>query len=208
MQNKISFAITVCNEHEELNRLLKQLTDTVGPEHEIIVQGDQGNVTDTVVSVLRKYMGDISYIEYPLNKNFAAFKNNLFKNCKGDYIFSLDADEYLSDVFLENIMELLDSEPDVDCFAVPRKNTVEGITQQYVKQMGWKDENGIVNWPDYQKRLFKNNGKIKFYGNVHEQLFGMEKIAYLPTDTFDWCLIHPKTFERQKKQNELYAKIA
>ena len=59
----ISFAICVHNEHEEIDRLLNQLTKHKKPEDEIVVQCDEGNTTGNVYKVLDKYKGQIRVIE-------------------------------------------------------------------------------------------------------------------------------------------------
>ena len=62
---KISYAITVCNEHDEIKRLLEFLTLHKRPEDEIVVQYDEGNTTDEVLEVLNEYMDFILlYILY------------------------------------------------------------------------------------------------------------------------------------------------
>ena len=205
----ISYAIPVHNEHVELNRLLNQLIENITSGDEIVIQGDQGHVTDEVISVIHKYLrlAFVKYIEYPLNKDFATFKNNLFKNCKCDYIFQIDADEYLSEYLIKNVHDLIRENIDVDAFAIPRKNTVIGITDEYVKSQGWWiniiDGERVNCWPDYQIRLFQNKSAIRLSNSVHERLVGYKNIGTLPEST-DWALIHPKTFERQIKQNEFY----
>lgn len=209
----ISYCICVHNEADELKRLLTQLVSTIESNDEIVIQGDQGKVTDEVVSVLHKFLKDnrIKYIEYPLNKDFASFKNHLLNNCSKEYIFLIDADEYLSDTLALNVKALIEDNPHIDVFAVPRINTVDGITDEYVNQMGWKkvEINGleVINPYDYQIRLFKNQPSIKYHGKVHEQIKGYSFLTALPTDTFDWCLFHPKTFERQTKQNQFYEQL-
>ena len=49
---KISYAIPVHNEHEELKRLLNFLIENIREEDEIVVQCDQGNTTPEVYKVL------------------------------------------------------------------------------------------------------------------------------------------------------------
>ena len=49
---KISYAIPVCNEHEELKRLLEFLVQNIEENDEIVVQCDQGNTTPEVYKVL------------------------------------------------------------------------------------------------------------------------------------------------------------
>lgn len=214
-QISISYAITVHNEHEELKRLLNQLFSVLGENDEIVIQADQGKVTDEVISVLFPHKRDkrFVYIEYPLNKDFSAFKNNLFKYCTKDYIFNIDADEYLSNELLTGVKSLLNTYNDIEAFRLPRINTVSGITPEYVRLMGWNvNEFGWVNWPDPQMRIVKNTENIHWVGKVHERLEGFKNYVNMPFEIdgkpySEWALIHPKTFERQKVQNDLYNTI-
>ena len=52
---KISYAITVCNEHKELDKLLKFLFENKRKEDEVVVQYDNGNTTEEVMDVIEKY---------------------------------------------------------------------------------------------------------------------------------------------------------
>ena len=198
---KISYAITAHNEAEELNRLLKQLTEGKELGDEIIVQLDN-TATDKVKFVVDSY--PIKSITFPLNKDFAAFKNNLKNNCTGDYIFFIDADEYLSEHLLKLLKQVLEANPEVDCYGVPRVNTVSGLTQEYISKWRWNvDEEDRINWPDYQWRIWKNKPEIKWVNKVHERLEGFKTYAPLGT-MVELSLIHPKTIERQVKQNNFY----
>lgn len=202
---KISYAITAHNEAEELNRLLKQLTDEKDPEDEIIVQLDD-TATDKVKFVVDCFA--IKSITFPLNKDFASFKNNIKNNCTGDYIFFIDADEYLSEHLLKLLKQVLQVNTEVDCYGVPRVNTVKGLTEDHIKMWGWRvDEKGKVNWPDYQTRICKNIPEINWVGKVHEKLEGYKMFSLFPADYEDWALIHPKDIARQEKQNQYYSTI-
>jgi hypothetical protein len=204
----ISYAITACNEHVELDRLLKQLSLSIRDEDEIVVQMDI-TATDEVKAVVNKYK--LTNYSHPLNNDFATFKNNLKGLCTKDYIFQIDADEYLSDTLLLNISDILEANPIIDIYAVPRINTVEGLTQEHIQKWGWKlDENGWVNYPDYQVRLCKNIPQFKWVGKVHERILGDDgfnaNVSFLPKE-YDLELIHPKTIDRQEKQNNYYNTI-
>lgn len=202
---KISYAITAHNEAEELNRLLKQLTDKKDSEDEIIVQLDD-TATDKVKFVVDCFA--IKSITFPLNKDFASFKNNIKNNCTGDYIFFIDADEYLSEHLLKLLKQVLQVNTEVDCYGVPRVNTVKGLTEDHIKMWGWRvDEKGKVNWPDYQTRICKNIPEINWVGKVHEKLEGYKMFSLFPADYEDWALIHPKDIARQEKQNQYYSTI-
>ena len=52
---KISYAVTVCNEHEELDRLLLILIKSIRKEDEIVVQCDEDNTTKEVLEVLEMH---------------------------------------------------------------------------------------------------------------------------------------------------------
>jgi hypothetical protein len=61
----------------------------------------------------------------------------------------------------------------------------------------------IVNAPDFQGRLYKNDPKIKWNRRLHEKLEGYVKFANLP-NTVEMSLYHDKTIETQIKTNIRY----
>jgi len=204
--SSISYAITACNEHIELERLLDQLNEHIRLEDEIIVQLDN-TATLEVKEVADKYNIKDHKCEYHriifgLNGDFASFKNNLKEHCTRDYIFQIDADEYLSEELILSLPQILELNPEVEMYAVPRINTVDGLTQEHIQKWGWRvNKDGWVNYPDLQWRIFKNIPDIKWINKVHEKLIGARNVSYLPED---YELIHPKTIERQEKQNNFY----
>jgi len=196
----ISYAITACNEHVELECLLEQLDTNIRDIDEVVIQLDT-TATDEVKEVCYKYPA-FSLWEFSLNGDFASFKNHLNKQCSRDYIFQIDADEYPSDQLILNLPEILELNPTVELYFVPRINTVEGLTQEHIQKWGWRlNENNWVNYPDYQHRIYKNIPSIKWENKVHEIIAGAKYISLLDMG-FD--LIHPKTIERQEKQNNFY----
>jgi len=205
---RISYAITACNEHVELERLLDQLNDHIRPEDEIVLQLDS-TATWEVKKVAEKYNVGAPYeyhrITYGLNNDFAAFKNNLKEHCTREFIIFIDADELLSEELILSLPGIVELNYDVDLFLVPRINTVKGLTSEHINKWGWYvNEKGWVNYPDYQTRIVKNSPKINWINKVHERLVGAERISTLP-EGYD--LIHPKTIEKQEKQNQLYNNI-
>ena len=191
-------------------RLLDLLAAKIRPEDEIIVQLDS-TATSEVKAVANKYGIGHSF-EYhrifsSLNGDFAAFKNNLSVHCTREYIFQIDADEYPHEQFLENLSKVLTYNPDVEVLLVPRINTVEGITEQHIQKWGWQvNDKGWVNFPDYQWRIWKNKKGIHWINKVHERLNGFTEYSALPMME-EYCLYHPKTIERQERQNDFYNKI-
>lgn len=212
---KITYAITACNEHAELERLLHILRDTIREQDEVIIQLDV-NYTEQVLEICNLFTnfnheGSLThaikqskFYAYPLDNDFARFKNNLSQNATGDYIFQLDADEYVHPTFINDLPEFLELNSRVDLFLVPRVNTVDGLTPEHIQKWGWRvDGNGWVNWPDFQTRIYKNVPGIKWINKVHERLVGHKEFTYLPL-TEEYALHHPKTIERQEKQNKYY----
>lgn len=201
----ISLAITVCNEVEELKALLEHLEDrALAPEYEIVIQIDKDNYTDEVLSIIVDK--GIKHWFYPLNKDFASYKNELKKHCSGEFIFQIDADELVAPEMLESLPLIIEANPEVDLYYVPRINTVSGITQEHIQKWGWKYENNRVNWPDYQTRIYRNSPDIKWRNAVHEVIEGHKHFTVLPA-VDELALIHPKTIERQEKQNNFYNTI-
>lgn len=202
---KISYAIPVCNEWMQLEYLLNYLLKHKREQDEIVVQCDKGNTTPSVYQVLEEYKDKIhQIIEFPLNGDFASFKNNLKDNCSGDYIFQIDADEYPEEYLMNHLDWLIKNNPGVDIFWVPRINTVSGLTKEHIQKWGWNvDNDARVNFPDYQCRVLKNVKRIKWKNKVHEVLTGHKTEAKLPAND-EFCIHHPKTIERQEKQNQFY----
>ena len=199
----ISYAVTACNEHDELYRLLLQLKTSIRPEDEVVVQLDT-TATEAVKSVVDGWSSIAKRINFPLNNDFASFKNNLKEHCTKDYIFQIDADEYLSNELLHYLPEILEMNPEIELYAVPRINTVEDLTPGHILKWGWRvNEKGWVNYPDHQQRVFKNLDRIKWVNKVHERIVGARTTEPFP-DGFNLNLIHPKTIERQERQNNFY----
>jgi glycosyltransferase involved in cell wall biosynthesis len=205
----ISYAITVCNELEELTKLLNFLQTNIRKEDEIVIQYDESSVTDEVkeyVTLMNSMHENHKVCRFPLNKDFASFKNNLKSHCSKDYIFQIDADEIPHEYLVEYLPTLLDSNP-VDIVFVPRVNTVEGLTNEHIQKWGWKvNEKGWVNWPDYQTRIYKNTEDVTWMNKVHERITGYNTFSNFPSEE-KWSLYHHKQIDKQEKQNEFYETI-
>jgi glycosyltransferase involved in cell wall biosynthesis len=198
----ISVAITVCDEHKELETLLDYLQErALSPDYEIVVQIDEQNHTPEVLHTIIDR--GIKHHFFPLNKDFATYKNELIKHCSGEYIFQVDADEIPNTELLTMLPSILEANPDVDVYLVPRINTVSGITEEHIQKWRWRVEGDRVNFPDYQWRIYKNIPTIKWINKVHERLDGFKIYSTLPPQD-EFCLLHPKTIERQEKQNNFY----
>lgn len=206
---KISYAITVCNELKEITELTNFLQGRIEKEDEIIIQYDTNGVTKEVLDFLTIF-GEINQqtkiVSFPLNKDFATFKNNLKKNCSGDYIFQIDADEIPSEYLMQNLKTILTNN-NVDIVFVPRVNTVNGLTEAHIQGWGWRvNEKGWVNFPDYQTRIYKNTKEVQWFGKVHERISGYNTFSNFPAEE-KFSLYHHKQIEKQEKQNNFYNNI-
>ena len=204
----ITYAVTVCNELEEITKLINFLHPRIKSEDEILIQYDSDSTTDAVKQYLliisQLHNTNIRVISYPLNNDFASFKNNLKDNANGIFIFQIDADEIPSEYLVENLSDFIEYNKDVDLFFVPRINIVSGLTPKHVKKWGWNvSQNGWVNFPDYQTRIYRRTSEIEWVGNVHERIVGYNTLSVLPAEE-EYCLYHPKEIKRQEKQNAYY----
>ena len=211
---KISYAVTVCNEFIEIQRLITFLLKHKRSQDEIVVQMDLTvedikNISEEkrqihVYLMKHNEQANLRVVFCPLRNDFAAFKNNLTQHCTGDYIFQIDADEMPCTPILESLPDIVQSNPDVDVYLVPRVNTVDGLTQEHINKWGWNvNSEGWVNWPDYQWRIYRNDGTVTWKNRVHEVLTGFKQYATLPMEE-DYSLYHPKTIDKQEKQNQYY----
>jgi aspartokinase len=204
---KISYGLTVCNEHKEIKNLIEFILENKQQEDEIVVVYDQNRVTDEVMGVLNGYEQVNSY-PFNFQQNFLENKNFLNSKCTGDYIFQLDADEIPNYYLVAYLPTLLETNEGVDLLITARKNIVEGLTSSHIVKWGWRvTEQGWVNWPDAQKRIYKNDPKIQWSGHqVHGMISGYETYATLPFEEA-FSITHNKTIDRQENQNDRYTKI-
>lgn len=204
----ITYGITVCNEALELTKLLDTIIPLIDAEDEIVILQDVTNRDEHVSEVIKRHQNRVILIEAKLNNDFATFKNNLITYAKGDYLFQIDADEVPKETLIRQVKKVLRQKSNRDCFLIPRINVVNGLTSDHVKKWNWKvDENNRVNFPDYQFRIFKLNGIIKWKNAVHEEVVGYKKHYYLPSKNEDYCLIHIKDINKQEQQNNFYDTI-
>ena len=200
---KISYGITVYNEAEELHRLLDILNLHIDSEDEIVVCVDGDD--EKVESVLGEYLSENKAIVYKrkLDGNFSDQKNSVIEKSTGDYIFHIDADEYPNEILIQQLKQILEMN-DVDLIWIPRVNTIESMEQKHIDRWGWRvTENGWVNYPDYQARVFRNREDIRWTRPLHEYISGCKTYSHLPPQE-ELSLYHPKTIEKQEQQNLFY----
>ena len=205
---KISYSILTHNETDSLLKLIDFISVYKEDNDEIVILDDYSDnketkkILDTTTSIY-----DIKFEQRHLLKDYAGQKNYLTRMAKNDYIVNIDADELPNKQLMKNIKPILEANPTIDLFWIPRVNTVEGITQEHINKWRWNvNEKGWVNFPDYQGRIWRNRPNIMWKNKVHEVLYGYKEHTFLPAEE-EFCFYHPKTIGRQEKQNEFYNTI-
>jgi len=205
---QISYTILTHNETDSLLKLIEFLVKHKDEEDEIVILDDFSDnektkeILDTMCS-----MHEITFEQRHLLKDYAGQKNYLTRMAKGSYIINIDADELPHKKLMKNIKPILEANPTIDLYWVPRVNTVEGLTAQHVTKWRWTvNLDGWVNFPDYQGRIWRNRPNILWKNKVHEVLSGYKEHTFLPAEE-EWSFYHPKTIDRQEKQNLFYENI-
>lgn len=207
----ISYLVTVHNEVKSLENLLNRLCAFAEEGDEIVILDDfsDNEATQKILSTY-SYKDNVRLYQHALDKNYGGHKNYGTELCKGQWVFQIDGDELPSETLIGNLKSIIDENPDIDVYVVPRVNAFVGLKPEHAKQWGWqlspsKSQGGrpMVNWPDYQGRIYKNDKKVKWDRRLHEKLEGYSKFAAIPADE-DLALYHDKTIETQIKTNQRY----
>ena len=131
---KITAAIIAFNEEAKIGRALR----SVEWADEILVV-DSGS-TDRTTEIAAEHGARVITNPWP---GFSAQKQFANDAAQNDWIFSLDADEEVSDGLRREIQSVLDSGPDRDGYRVPR---LSFYMDRPIRHSGW--------YPDRQLRLF------------------------------------------------------
>ena len=130
---KISYSTLTHNEDESLQRLLEFLVKHKDEEYEIVILDDYSDNPKTIeILDVMTSMYEMTFEQRHLLKDYAGQKNFLKNMCTGDYIVNIDADELPHKSLMNNLKPILQSNPTIDLYWVPRVNTVDGITQEHI----------------------------------------------------------------------------
>ncbi len=90
---------------------------------------------------------------------FGAQKNRALDAATGDWVFSIDADEWVTPELRDELRAVMADSAASSAYALPRRSSFCG---REMKHSGW--------WPDYVVRLFRR-GSARFSGDLaHERL--------------------------------------
>ena len=248
---KLSYLIFSHDETDTLKTLLDTVLLFVG-DNEIIISDDFSTNPKTLeILDSVKNLPNVQIVKYKLENSYADKKNKALSHCKNPFVITFDGDECPTKLLLNNISEIIESNPDNQAYFVTRLNNFEGIMPEHATQWGWRltistslinervihqdsdeyqflkfndciieetvpsNDKGnkklllvkykaiLINFPDFQCRIFRNNGEIKWFGNLHERIVGNKNHAYLPQNE-DLALIHSKSITKQLETNHKY----
>jgi glycosyltransferase involved in cell wall biosynthesis len=177
---KISATIITSNEESRIARAIESLRCF----DEILVL-DSGS-TDRTVEIAEKYGARVVESAW---RGYAGQKNLATEKASYDWIFSLDADEALSEALEGEIWQLKKSGPEYDAYTVPRMAQYLG---RWILHSGW--------YPDRKVRLYDRR-KARWVGDfVHESVQVDGRIGQLRSNllhfTCDSLSEHLKTMDR------------
>ena len=158
MKPSLSVIIITKNNAGTIEKCLK----SVAFADEIIIF-DSGS-TDATLSLCQHYTSRLFQTDWP---GFGEQKNRALNEATGDWVFSIDSDEWMSDALREKIIAMIQN-PTHLVFQMPRCNQYCGQWMRY----GDVGRDKVI-------RLFKR-GCAKFNNNiVHENIETREKIGFL-----------------------------
>jgi glycosyltransferase involved in cell wall biosynthesis len=149
----VSLSVIVIAKDEET--AIRRCLESVAWADEIVVV-DSGS-TDRTVGVCEERGAKVhSTTDWP---GFGAQKNRALDLAHGDWVLSLDADEWLSPRLQSEIQATVSGPADCAAYGIPRLSSFCG---RFMRYSGW--------WPDRVLRLFRR-GRARFSDDlVHEKL--------------------------------------
>ena len=156
---KLSAIVIVKNEGAGIRRCLVSLNWV----DEIVVL-DSGSTDDTV-AICREFTPHVHVTDWP---GFGPQKNRALQLATGDWVLSLDADEWVTPASRGEIERAVALAQDAAAFRLPRRSSFCG---RFMRHSGW--------WPDHVVRLFRR-GAARFSDDaVHERVIVDGKIGTL-----------------------------
>lgn len=178
-ETSISLCMISLDEASFIGRALRHVEPYV--DEMIVVDGGS---RDATVAIAQRY--GATTIQSTWQHHFGDQRNVALRHASGDWILVLDPDELCERSLLESLPRLTSNPLGVDLFEFLRLNYVAG----HLLQSG----------PDWQDRLFRNNGRIRYRGCVHERVTGHSR----GTKALSLRILHRKSAARQRRQNRYY----
>ncbi len=135
--------------------MIRPCLESVAWADETIVV-DSGSTDDT--ADICRAMG----VQFTVTADFPGFgpqKNRALDRATGDWVVSLDADEWITAELRDEMHAAMADPAAAAAYAVPRRSSFCG---RYMKHSGW--------WPDYVVRLFRRDAARFSDDQAHERL--------------------------------------
>jgi glycosyltransferase involved in cell wall biosynthesis len=156
----ISALVITKNEETVIRRCLESLAWV----QEIVVV-DCGS-TDATVTICRDLGATVHTTEdWP---GFGPQKNRALDRATGEWVLSLDADEWVTPALRAEIERVIRTSEACSAYALPRRSSFCG---RFMKHSGW--------WPDYVVRLFKRHSGRFSDHRTHERLIVQGRLGRL-----------------------------
>jgi len=159
----VTLSVIVIAKDEEAS--IARTLESVAFADEVVVV-DSGS-TDRTVAIARELGAKVTMTaDWP---GFGPQKNRALDLAHGDWVLSLDADEWLTAESAEEIRRVVSAnDAEVVAYRMPRRSSFCG---RFLRHSGW--------WPDYVLRLFRR-GRARFSDDVvHERVIADGKIETL-----------------------------
>jgi glycosyltransferase involved in cell wall biosynthesis len=159
----VTLSVIVIAKDEEAS--IARTLESVAFADEVVVV-DSGS-TDRTVAIARELGAKVTMTaDWP---GFGPQKNRALDLATGDWVLSLDADEWLTAESAEEIRRVVSAnDAEVVAYRMPRRSSFCG---RFLRHSGW--------WPDYVLRLFRR-GRARFSDDVvHERVIADGKIETL-----------------------------
>lgn len=145
-ERKVSILIPCYNDGEFVEQAVQSALDQTYENKEVIVV-DDGSDDEKTKSVLKTLSQKIDLLLIQENQGVVAARNNGIKEATGEYILTLDADDFFDKRFLEKAVPILNTIPEVGMVTC-HATIINHDGKKYVQ---------IPNGEDFNKAIFRNN---------------------------------------------------
>jgi len=135
--------------------VIRRCLESVAWADEIVVLDSESN--DGTAELCREFTPQVETVrDWP---GFGPLKNRAVERAQGEWVFNIDADEWVTPALRAEIEAALREPGDAAAFRMPRRSSYCG---RFIRHSGW--------WPDHVTRLFRR-GQARFSEDqVHERL--------------------------------------
>ncbi len=179
---KVSFLIPCFNESGNIDKIYEKIANDFSGEAIQLVFVDDGSKDNTIAEIkeLSRKHDNISFVSFSRNFGKEAAMLSGLKKCKGTYTALIDADLQQDPLFVKQMVQILDSNPEVDVVCAKPARRKESALKKFLKEGFYKIDNWISEVPMEQDasdfRTFRNNVKeallsLPEYGRFSKGLF-------------------------------------